>query len=237
MEQEPSTIIRDAWHYHLGRAFIFAACVLATSFLRADQVETQNGDRFMGKVVSLTEDTLTFQNETLGTLTVPRAKVVSITFGVTTPVVAGSAAVRTNSAVLAKPMAAPAPASAAAATSKSSGSLRQLGANTALAQQVRKQLLSDAGPEANAKFDELLGGMANGTITMADIRAQAQSAANQLRALKGQQNDEYSSLYDGYLAILDRFLKDPEIVAMGTNAPSSAAKPKPRATAAKNDEL
>src|SRR6266478_4403008 len=47
----------------------------------ADQVELQNGDHFVGRVVSLNAETLVLQSDILGTLKLPRAKVALITLG------------------------------------------------------------------------------------------------------------------------------------------------------------
>ena len=58
--------------------------VLATTWLWADQVEMQNGDRYLGKVLSLTTDKLVIQSDVLGKLTLPRDKVALITLGATT---------------------------------------------------------------------------------------------------------------------------------------------------------
>ena len=57
---------------------------LAAVGLRADQVEMQNGDRYVGNVLSLTADKLVIQSEVLGKLTIPRDKVALITLGATT---------------------------------------------------------------------------------------------------------------------------------------------------------
>ncbi len=101
--------------------------------------------------------------------------------------------------------------------------MRQLGANSNLVHKVQAQFLSGAGPEANAKFDELLNGFLNGKLTVNDIRAQAQSAANQLRAAKKELGDDAGWAIEGYLAILDHFLKETGGVA---NTPTSTTTPK-----------
>src|SRR6516162_9652696 len=51
----------------------------------ADQVEMQNGDRYVGKVLSLNSDTLILQNDVLGTMHLPRSKVTSINLGSVLP--------------------------------------------------------------------------------------------------------------------------------------------------------
>src|SRR5881397_996696 len=54
---------------------------LATIWLRADQVEMQNGDRYLGTVLSLDTNTLVLRSAVLGTVTLPRGKVALIHFG------------------------------------------------------------------------------------------------------------------------------------------------------------
>src|SRR5690349_19191617 len=48
---------------------------------RADQIEMQNGDRYHGKVLAMTNATLVLQSEILGTITIPREKVSQINLG------------------------------------------------------------------------------------------------------------------------------------------------------------
>ena len=66
---------------------------------------------------------------------------------------------------------------------------------------MQSKFLSDAGPEANQKFEEMLNGLMSGKISVDDLRAQAKAAADQLRALKGSGEDPGFAA-DTYLAIL-----------------------------------
>src|SRR5271165_1615420 len=72
--------MKEMWHLPiLGAAAIIW---LGTGTpLRADQVEMQNGDRYVGKVVSLNASTLVVQNDVLGVVRIPKDKVAGITFG------------------------------------------------------------------------------------------------------------------------------------------------------------
>ena len=79
---------------------------------------------------------------------------------------------------------------------------------TNLIQQVQTQFLSEASPEAKDKFNELVGGLLSGKLTVNDIRAQAQAAADQVRAAKRDGGDNAGLALDGYLAILDQFLSE-----------------------------
>jgi hypothetical protein len=193
------------------RAAIFSALFLCVAVrLQADQVEMQNGDRYAGKVVSMTADTVVLQSDVLGRITLPRGKVANINLG------AGAAAhvPRVSNQVGA--------ASLVLTNSNPdiSAALHQLGANTNFIEQVRKQFLSEAGPEANNKFDEMVGGLMSGKMDMNSLRAEAKAAADQIRALKGQGGDVGGAL-DSYLAILDNFLKQ---TAQSTpSAPAAAA--------------
>ena len=205
-------------------ALVCAAVVLfvAPGRVRADQIEMQNGDHYVGHVLSVNTNLIVLQSDVLGTLRLPRAKVAAITLD------GGSA---TNSPRL--PLAANAQllARSAAPTNTVPNNLspafRQLGANTNLIQQVQKQFLSGAGPEANDKFNELLGGLMSGKLSVDDIRAQAQSAADQLRALKREGGEEAGFATDAYLSILDHFLKETAPSGSSTNAPSAAPKSAP----------
>ncbi len=167
----------------------------------ADQVQMQNGDRYMGKVVSLSSDTLVLQNDMLGTLKLPRSKVSTVTFGALPTNATNVVRVvpRTNIAHSALVSSNAAPDLAAA--------LRQLGTNNP-AEQDHTKLLEAAGPEAKNKFNELLSGLMTGKLSMADLRAQAKAVADQARALRGDLGEDGAASLDGYLAILDKFLNE-----------------------------
>lgn len=202
---------------------ICAGLLLAVSAIgtRADQVSMRNGDRYTGKVLSLDATTLVLKNNVLGTLRLPRAKVVQITLGAVpvAPPAAPAAATTTNAAASTK-------GAVNAGNLELSLMLRQLSANTNLIRQVQEQFLSAAGPEANSKFNELVGGLANGTISVGDLRAQAKSAADQLRAAKKDLGEDAGWALDGYLSILDNFLSETAPApAPSANTPVRAASP------------
>lgn len=178
---------------------------------QGDQIEMQNGDRYCGAVLSMTPDTVVLQSEILGQLKVPRSKVSTITFG------SGNGVTRPAPA-----MASPAPAPSALtthSTGDTSDALRQLVGNTNLVQQIRKQFLADAGPEANDKFDELLNGLVTGKLDMNGLRAEAKSAADRLRAMKKDMGGDAGETLDTYLSMLDSFLAQsaPPAAAPATN--------------------
>jgi hypothetical protein len=184
--------------FSLRRCLALAGILLVPSaqFLRADQIEMKNGDRYVGTVLSMTADSVVLQSQMLGKVVVPRSKVSLISLGMAPLPVAPTAA-------------AVAPVSSASA--KESGvdvatALRQLGANTNAIEQIRLQFLQGAGQQANDKFNQLLDGLSSGKMDINGLRAEAKSAADQLRALKkGMGSDD---TLDAYLNILDSFLAE-----------------------------
>ncbi len=188
--------------------------------LPADQIEMQNGDRYAGLVSSMTADAVVLQSDLLGKITLPRNKVASITLG--SPPAKKNlppAAPATNPA----PSTAPAPLQTAPDIS---AALRQIGADTNLIQQVRQHFLADAGPTANSKFDDLLSGLLNGKTDLNSLRAEAKSAADQIRALKQDLGGDAGATLDVYLKILDGFLAESAAPA----APATNSPPAPKIT-------
>jgi len=204
----------------VGSARICTALVLiiACVCVRADQVEMQNGDRYVGHVLSLNADVLVLQNEVLGTVKLPRGKVAHITMGPVAMAEPAPRASRTN--VLPR-------APMVAGTNATALSLPQLKTNATSIQQVREQFLGEASPEAKAKFNELAGGLLSGKLTVSDIRAEAKSAAARLRTLKADLGEDAGLAVDGYLAILDHFLNETKSPGdAATNASRALPKPK-----------
>jgi hypothetical protein len=209
----------------LAQALVLIACAFlllsAPLHVWGDQVEMQNGDRYAGHVLSLNTNTVVVQSEVLGTLRLPRSKVAVIILG------PGPA---TNSPALPLPTNVFTPAASgttANAVSNLSPALPGLSMSTNLIQQVQKQFLSGAGPEANNKFNELLGGLMSGKLSVEDIRAEAKTAADQLRALQRESGEDAGFGASAYLAILDHFLKETAPSGSATNAPASSPAPKP----------
>jgi hypothetical protein len=182
--------------------------------VRADQIEMQNGDRYSGAVVSMTPDTVVLQSEVLGQLKLPRNKVSTITLG--SAIVSVRPVTSTNN-----PAPAPAPRDAATpVAADAEGALRQLGSSTNLIEHIRNQFLADAGPQANGKFDELLNGLMSGKMDINGLRAEAKTAADQLRAMKKDMGGEAGETLDAYLGVLDNFLAEstPAAPAPATNS-------------------
>ncbi len=183
--------------------------LLATFCLRADQVEMQNGG-------------VTGRNQPVS---LPRSQVALITLG------SSGATNFTGAASAAKRQSAASSIAITNGMTDLSVPLRQLGANTNFIEQVRRQFLSDAGPEANNKFNTLVSGLLSGRLTVNDIRAEAKAAADQLKELKRDLGEDASGALDGYLAILESFLREtapsPGVSATNISRPLPKAKPEP----------
>ena len=193
-----------------GIFFIF----VAAPWLRADHVEMQNGDRYFGKVLSVSADTVTLESEMLGKINVPRKKVASLAFG--TNAAAPKAA--TNVAHISAPTNPPTAASLAVLAGTNadlSAAIRNLGANTNFIRQIREQMLAGS-PEAASNYDEMVNGLMSGKLNLDDLRREAKSSADQLRALKRDLGPEAGGSLDAYLDVLDNFLN--ETAAEPTNA-------------------
>lgn len=172
-----------------------------SALLRADQIQMQNGDQYFGRVVSLSGETLTLQSEVLGTLKLPRAKIASVSFGTNAlPTLAGQ--------VLTNRQALPGATARTNGTTELTDTLKQLRTHSNLVSQVQAQFLAGAGPEANAKFNELLNGLTTGQLGIGDLRSQAQTAATQLRAAKKDLGGDAGFVLDSYLTILDNFINE-----------------------------
>jgi hypothetical protein len=198
----------------LAVAFLIAFCVV--TFLRADQVTMQNGDLLNGKVLSMTTTALVLQNDNLGTITLPRAKVATVTLGTVAARAPLSAASSNNIIVINKPKTAQ-----ENSPSDMQNMFRGIRDNTNLVQEVEAQVLgSSASPAAIDKFNELLDGLSTGKIDMNGLRAEAQSAVDQLQEYKKEMGSSAGEEVDGYLSILNHFLN--ETAADGTSTNSAA---------------
>jgi hypothetical protein len=207
-------------------ASFFGLGLLVTLCGRADQVNMQNGECYIGKVVTLSNETVIVQSEVLGVVKVPRARIASITFGT-------NAVTRVVQTPVAK---SPQPQKLVATNSSPdlTVAINQLRANPNAMQQVQQQMLAGADPKATEMFNQMMGGLMNGSLNVGDIRAQAKSAADQLRAAKKELGDDAGFAVDGYLAVLDGFLRETATTTGATtNAPASV---KPKRSLLSEDE-
>lgn len=160
----------------------------------------QNGDRYSGRILSLTPDSVVLQSEILGKVTLPRNKVASL-------VIDNGRA--TNAAPIPRtvPVAVAASPNAPTTNADLSAALRTLGANTNFIQQVRQQLLAGS-PQAGQKYDELVGGLMSGKVNLNDLRAQAKSSIDQINELKRELGPDAGDSLDSYLDILQSFVNE-----------------------------
>jgi hypothetical protein len=172
----------------------------------------QNGDRYVGKIVAMTNDVVFVQSEVLGLVKVPRDKVSAITLGNAAPPPPAAAAAATPATAAAtqstNTVVRGSSSPATNATTDFQALLRQQPNSAKLMEQVKSQYLADASPEAQAKFNDMMGGLISGKLTVADIKREAKTAADQIRELKKELGDQAGDL-DGYLQILDHFLSEP----------------------------
>lgn len=210
-------------HLQNGLAILLGSALsVSTTSLRADQLQMQNGDRYAGKIVSVTSNSIVFQSDVLGKLTLPRNKVSMLEFTATTPV-----PVRTsNSAPIVRPRMAAASGTPNAAMTNGdvSAALRNLGANTNFIQQVRQQMLTGTTPAVNQKYDEMVNSLMTGQMNVNDLRNQAKASIDQLKKLKQQMGPEADASLDTYLTILQNFVNETEPAnpagSFSTNAPA-----------------
>lgn len=197
-----------------GMIFMF----ILSPGLRADEVDMQNGDRYFGRVLSVSADTVVLESQMLGKIIVPRKNVAALAFG--TNAVAPKAVA--NVAQVFVPTNLPSDPSMADLSGTNvdfSAALRNLGADTNFTGQIRGQMLAGS-PAATAKYDEMVKGLLTGSLSMDDLRREAQSDADQLRQLKHDLGPDAGDSIDAYLDVLDDFLQESESVTGPTNAPA-----------------
>jgi hypothetical protein len=164
----------------------------------ADLVEMVNGDQYSGSVLSVDQTNVLVRSEIQGAITLPRAKVARITF--TSSVAAPS----TNAA----PAASASPQDQVLSPLELNQKLQPKGADTNFVARVQKELLEQAGPEATRKYNELARGLLGGSLSIGDLRKQAQQTIQDAEALKQDLGPEASEILDGYLQILRAFVDE-----------------------------
>jgi hypothetical protein len=210
----------------LGAGCAFVLSIIPST--HAEQVNMQNGERYVGKVVAISNETVVVKSEVLGILKVPRSKIASITFGTNAvpPDVQMPVAANTQ----------PQKPAATNSNSELSAAINQLRANPNAMQQVQQQMLAGADPKATDMFNQMMGGLMNGSLNLNDIRTQAKSAADQLRSAKKELGDDSGFAVDGYLAVLDNFLRETASTSSGTATNTAAPQANPKRAQKSEDE-
>jgi hypothetical protein len=207
-----------------GRLLLLLLLSLTTA-ATADQVHLRNGDRYAGKVLSVNTNSVLLDSPVLGRLTLPRAQVASISFLETTNAPALVSTAPASATLSASPAGvAPATGTAPAQGASLENVLKELKVNSNVVAQVRGEFLAGATPEANQKFDQMLNGLLTGKLNLGDLRKEAASTADQLRELKQDLGEDAGFAIDGYLAILENFLRQTPPPAAGS---SGAPNPHP----------
>jgi len=203
---------------------LVSAMLSSAALSHADQVVMQNGDVLNGVVLSADTNSVLLQNDNLGDVMLPRAKISTITFGSGTPTPPAPAA-STNAQ----------PPVLTQTNTDFSAMLRGLRGDTNLIAAVQSRILGSASPDAVKQFDDLLDGLSTGQMDMNGLRQQAQSEVDQLRALKKDLGPGDSAEIDGYLAILDDFLRETaptntvtdSVITLSPTNPAPIAPPAP----------
>lgn len=214
--------------YGFGTGLLLAATLLPA---RADVLELVNGDRYRGTVVSVNQSNVEFQSEMQGRITLSRDKVARMIFHETeTPRPAtNGVAVRPRalgpSLIMEGTNHVSAPMTPTAADSVLQ-QMRQGGLDPKLVSQVQEQVFGQTGnPAAAQKFNELMGGLMSGSLSIADIRAQAQASIQQIKDAKQELGPDVGDMFDGYLAILENFVAESATNDAVTPAPSTTSAP------------
>jgi hypothetical protein len=180
-------------------AAALAAVLLATARMRADSIELANGDVLNGRVVGLDEKELRLESAIHGKLSIPRAKIVAITFGDRKPVAAAPAVGTAKMAAPGKELTA-------------DDVLKQLAAagNGGNAGDLQKLLPLLATPEASKYFNSTLKGLQTGSMNVQDIRRDAIRARDEFKkATKGLGPDVEAAMAP-YMGLLERFIQETE---------------------------
>lgn len=226
-----------------GRIGVGVLSLFLAAIADAEEVQLVNGDRITGRVVSLSAKSLTLKSEVLGEIVIPRDKVGAIYLGDVKPPAQSAPAT-------------PPPQSPKRTAKTPEDIIGQLtgravpGGNGQTPDDVIKQLQAGgtikpqdlrevqqafpllAAPEAQAYFNEMVGGLMSGRKNLGDLRKDAITSRDILEDLKKDLGPEGAAL-NGYLSILNRFINetDPAPTAKPTDPPETDEQPKPKTPA------
>lgn len=182
---------------HLAALFAVLWAALALHSF-SDILQMTNGDRYSGQVISVDTNSVQFKSEIQGKVNLPRSKVLWIAF---------------QDRIL--PDLQP-----AAKLGPKAPPLQ--GSETNLLQHLQEQIATN--PESAQMFNQMMGDFLSGKLSVEDLRRQAEDAAKQLQDLKGELGDDAGPMLDGYLNILQNFLREAQ--PPNKAVPKSQAVPK-----------
>jgi hypothetical protein len=186
------------------RVCLLLCTFLISAFTMADVVECENGDRYNGKVLLLNEKELRLTNDIQGIITIPRQKILSISLRMGTPAKRAVGDVQ---------------------NSLTNGGIQLDPSSVA---KVQQQFLSDANPEANELFQQMVQGLMTGKMDVNDVRNKAQGTLEQLRQFQKELGqDEEGELLGSYVNILEAFLKNASQRTNTTSVPDILKEPLP----------
>ena len=177
--------------------------------LWADTVQLVNGDSLSGKVVSLNEEKLQLKSEVIGEVIIPRAKIAAVYFGDFKPREPEASA----PGVLAparNPPAVPGPSPTPEDILKQLQGGTLGAAENATIKDLQKQFPLLAQPEVQAYFQDTVGGLLSGRLSVNDIRDQAIDARKQLDDLGPDLGPGADQVLKPYKTILDKFIRETE---------------------------
>jgi hypothetical protein len=189
------------------RAILVLLLVAALQVGHADIIECDNGDRYHGKVLSMDEKTVRLQNDVTGTLTIPRARIVGISFRPAQAKAASKGSTISTNAPVVDP--------------------NKVKFDSSSIDRIQNEYLATATPEANQMFQEMIRGLQTGQLNLGDIRAQAETTLKELQEAQKELGDEdLGGLLSSYGAILESFLKQ---APPGTRVPAvKPGQPQPK---------
>jgi hypothetical protein len=190
----------------MARTLSFHASLLSAALLffagpvSADTVQLANGDVLNGKVLTLDDKNITLESDSLGKITIARAKVATITLGNAKPPALTTA---------------PKTDTTPGATSPEAGTvdevLKQLkrgGVNPKDINELQKLFPELASPEASKYFDDAVKGLATGKTSIQDLRKDAIKARDELKKLTDDLGPDVGAATAPYLNILEKFIRE-----------------------------
>lgn len=204
---------------------------LIVSPLNADVIQLDNGDTLNCKILSVTAKEVTIESDALGKVTLPREKVTAIVLGDSLPKdkpkkPAGAKAAdgkegETPLEIIERLAPKDFGPKAVADLEKNAvpaanpddviDQLRREGVDPALREALQLRLPGFTAPEVQTYFNDTVDGLITGRLNLKDIRKDAMNAHTQLKELRDDLGPDAAAL-DGYLGILEGFLKNTESV-------------------------